>query len=141
MPALISAYAVGLLLALVGAWVVLRAELQSLRPKERLPLLRWTLLGLQAMLSSWFLAQVPILELFQDQRGNGELGRILVLVARSSSAGLIGYLPGAAATLFLAVRPLYGPGEDRRIVGPLLAAGLYGAAFLALALKREDFLG
>jgi hypothetical protein len=138
---LVSAYVLAALLALGGAFVVLRAEMDALRPGERPQFLRWTLLGLQSILSTWFLGQVPILALFQDQLPAGELARYLVPVARGSSAGLLGFLPGAAATLFLAVRPLYGPGEDRRIVGPLLALGLYGGAVLALALKRAQFLG
>jgi hypothetical protein len=142
MTPLLPFLAAGALASLGAGYVVLRAELAALAPGQRLPLARWTLLGLQSILSAFVLCLLPILSLFDGQRSDPELGPEISALARGSAAGLLAFLPGAAATLFLAVQPLYGGRrDDRRIVGPLLAAGLYGAAMLAVALSRERFFG
>ena len=142
MTALLPFLAVAALASLGAGYLVLRAELAALASGQRPPLLRWTLLGLQSILSAFVLCLLPILSLFEDQRQDPALGPQLSALARGSAAGLLAFLPGAAATLFLAVQPLYGSQrDDRRIVGPLLCAGLYGAALLAIALSRQIYFG
>lgn len=142
MTALLPFLAVAAVLSLGAGYLVLRAELAALVGRQRAPLLRWALLGLQAILSAWVLCLLPILSLFDDQRQDPSWGPRLSALARGSAAGLLAFLPGAAATLFLAVQPLYGgQRDDRRIVGPLLSAGLYGAGLLAIALSRDRFFG
>lgn len=129
MIAVIGAIAVGLLLAVVGAYAVVRTEFKDGRPMA----FSWRLglSALQAYLATWAIVQIAAGEVFENAPFDDAAAELATFVKRLTIAGTVGWAPLAMATLaiglFAARR-----GDRDALFAPLVAAAVYAIALFAL---------